>query len=74
MATVMAGNHPEAADNIHWFVIQIDCLCHWHFAKYFLMILNCLPGVVVLQIGYREEPELLSSLEIYMSTSSVNKD
>jgi len=57
MAAVQAGNHTHAADDIDWFVSQIDCLCQWQFLNYLpMMILNCLQGIVVCQIGHPEEP------------------
>jgi len=72
MAAVMVGNHTHAADDIDWFVSQIDCLCQ--FVNYCPVILNCLQGVVGCQISHPDEPYLLSSVEILSLTCSVNKD
>jgi hypothetical protein len=74
MAAVKAGNHTNVAVDLDWCVSQIDCLCQWQFVNCFPMILNCLQGIVECQIGQRDKPCSLSSVEINSSTCSVNID
>ena len=68
MATVGAGNHTHAADDIDWSVSQIDCPCQWQFVNSYPMILHWLQGGVVSQIGNPVKPYSLSSVEICSST------
>jgi hypothetical protein len=74
MVAVKAGNNTHVAVDIEWIVSQMDCLCEWQFMNCFLMIQNCLYGVVACHIGHLDEPFQLSSVEICSSTCSVNKD
>ena len=74
IATAKAGNHTHLAVDIDWFVFHINCLCQWKFVNCFPMILNCLHGVVVCQMGHLDQPCSLSSVEICSSTCSVTQD
>ena len=74
MAAVKAGNHTHTADDINWYVSQINCLYQWQFMNYFQMILNRLHGIVPNHIALQVEPHWLSPVEIRSSTCSINKD
>jgi hypothetical protein len=55
-------------------VDRIESLCSVYFQRYYLMLQHCHLGVVVLShTGHSVEPYWLSSVEIHLSTSYVNK-
>lgn len=72
LAAGKVGNHTNVADDIDLVVSKIDCLCHWQFVNSFPMILNCLHGVIVSEIGHPEKLYSLLSGEIHWLTCSVN--
>jgi len=73
MAAVKEGNRTLVADDIDWWVSQIDRLCEWHVVKLYPVILNCHHRFVVSQIGHQVEPYSLSWVEILSSTCSVKQ-
>jgi len=73
MAAVKEGNRTLVADDIHWCVSQIDCLCKWHVVNFYLVILNCRHHVVATQISHKVEPYSVSLVEILSSTCSVKQ-
>jgi len=74
MAAVKEGNCTLAADDINWWISQIDCPCQWQFVIIYPVILHCHYYIIASQIGHRVEPYELSSVEIFPSTYSVKKD
>jgi hypothetical protein len=71
IATVKEGNHTLAAEDISWWVSQIDFLWYWHVANFYQVILNCRHLIVVSEIGHLVQPYSQSSVEILLSTCSV---
>ena len=74
MTAVKVGNYTHAEHDIDWCVSQINCLCQRQLEHYYLIMLNCCPGIVASQIGNLVEPYWLSSVQIESLTFSANKD
>ena len=74
MAAGMEGNHMHVAVGMNWRVSKIDSLGRWHVVYHYPVILNCLHGAVVRQIGHPVGPYSLTLVEIPSSTWSVNKE
>jgi len=65
IAAVKLRNHTLVADDIHWCVCQIQCLCQWQFLNYYPMIWNCYNECVARQISHPVEVDSLSSVKIH---------
>jgi hypothetical protein len=71
MEAAKAGNFTPVVEEIDSWVARIECLCSMYFLH--LMLPHCHLGVVLIQTGHQVEPYWLSSAEICLSTSYVNK-
>jgi len=73
MVSLKEGNHPVAADEIDWWVFQMDCLHSEHCGSIYLMIQHWHPGIAERQMGYPVEALFLLFVELCSSTCFVNK-
>ena len=73
MVAVKAGNYTPVEDEFDSGVARIECLCTVHFQHCCQMLPHCFLGFIVGQTPHPMEPYWLSSVEIRMSTSYVNK-
>jgi hypothetical protein len=73
MEAEKAGNNTPVVAEIELLVARIEFLCSVYFVLSCLILPHCHLGVVVSQSGYLMEPCWLSLVEIYLSTSYVNK-
>jgi len=68
------GNNTHAGVDIDWSVSQIDGHCKCQLVNYYPRMLNCHHSIVASDIGHLLEPCLLTSVEIHLSSFSVNED
>jgi hypothetical protein len=68
-----AGNYTPVEVEFDSAVAPMECLCSVYFKPYCQMLPHCLLGVVVTQTGHQVEQYWVSSVEIHLSTSYVNK-
>jgi len=73
MEAAKAGNCTPVVEEIDLWVPRIECLSSVYFQHGYLMLPHHHLGVVVSQTGHLVEPYWLSSVEIHLSTSYVNK-
>jgi hypothetical protein len=73
MVAARAGNYTPVEDEFNLWASRIECLCSVNFHHYSLMLPHCHLGVVVSQTTNLVEPYWVSSAEIRLSTSYVNK-
>jgi len=73
MEAAKAGNYTPVVEEIDSWVARIECFCSVYSQHGYLMLPYCHLGVVVSQTGHSVEPYWLSSVEIHLSTSYVNK-
>jgi hypothetical protein len=74
ITAVKAVSHTHEADDICQLVNQIDCHFQWQFRNCYPGILNCCHGIASRQIGHPVDLHSLASVEIHLSTCSVNHD
>ena len=73
MHAAKAGNCTPVVEEIDPWVARIECPCSVYFQNGHFMLPHCHLGDVVSQTGHRVEPYWLSSVEIHLLTSYVNK-
>jgi len=77
MVAAKAGNYTlvlvVVVDEIDSRIARIECLSLVYFQHDSLTLPHCLLGIVVSQTAHWLEPYWLSSAEIHLSTSYVNK-
>jgi len=73
MVAAKGGTYTPVEDEFDLWVARIECLCSGYFQHYYLMLPHCYLGVVVTQTAHQLEPYWLSSADIHLLTSYVNK-
>jgi len=67
------GNYAPVEDEIHFWVVWIECICLVYFLLHYPMLSHCHLGIVVSQGAHHLEPLWLSLAAIHTSILYVNK-